>query len=55
MADLDNQQKSQDSEENGWFFIWTVNIVLVFTLVLMAGRFGDIRLGGPTTAAAAGC
>lgn len=31
----------------GWFFIATMNIVLVFVLVLLASRFGDIRLGGP--------
>jgi choline/glycine/proline betaine transport protein len=31
----------------GWLFIWTVNIVLVFMLVMLAGRFGNIRLGGP--------
>ncbi|MFO8085412.1 MAG: BCCT family transporter [Desulfobacterales bacterium] len=31
----------------GWFFIWTMNIVLVFILILLMGRFGTIRLGGP--------
>ncbi|GAB7022280.1 BCCT family transporter [Salidesulfovibrio brasiliensis] len=31
----------------GWFFIATMNIVLVFVLILLASRFGDIRLGGP--------
>ena len=35
------------SDYAGWLFIWTVNIVLIFILVLLAGRFGDIRLGGP--------
>jgi choline/glycine/proline betaine transport protein len=30
----------------GWFFIMTMNIILVFVLVLMVSRFGDIRLGG---------
>jgi choline/glycine/proline betaine transport protein len=30
----------------GWFFIWTVNIILVFILLLPLGRFGNIRLGG---------
>jgi len=35
------------SKYTGWFFIWTVNIVLVFVLTLLATRFGDIRLGGP--------
>jgi choline/glycine/proline betaine transport protein len=31
----------------GWFFIATMNIVLVFVLILLTSRFGDIRLGGP--------
>jgi choline/glycine/proline betaine transport protein len=31
----------------GWFFIWTMNIVLVFVLALLLSRFGDIRMGGP--------
>jgi len=39
--------QSNMSTYTGWLFIWTVNIVLVFILVLLATRFGDIRLGGP--------
>lgn len=31
----------------GWFFIWTMNIVLVFILVTLFSRFGNIRIGGP--------
>ncbi|MFV0421077.1 BCCT family transporter [Oleidesulfovibrio sp.] len=31
----------------GWFFIATMNIVLLFVLLLIVSRFGDIRLGGP--------
>ena len=30
----------------GWFFIWTMNIILVFVISLLLGRFGGIRLGG---------
>jgi len=30
----------------GWFFIWTMNIILVFILILLASRFGDVRIGG---------
>jgi len=41
------QMQTSISKYAGWFFIWTVNIVLIFILVLLAGRFGDIRLGGP--------
>ncbi|MFW5906086.1 MAG: BCCT family transporter, partial [Desulfobia sp.] len=45
----DTFQLMQDamSHYTGWFFIWTVNIVLVFILVLLLGRFGHIRIGGP--------
>ncbi|MFO7800820.1 MAG: BCCT family transporter [Desulfovermiculus sp.] len=39
--------QSTMSTYTGWLFIWTMNIVLVFILVLLAGRFGDIRIGGP--------
>ncbi|MFW6052856.1 MAG: BCCT family transporter [Desulfosalsimonas sp.] len=41
------QMQQTISEYAGWLFIMTVNIVLVFILVLLGGRFGDIRLGGP--------
>jgi choline/glycine/proline betaine transport protein len=47
VGDLFQQMQNAISDYAGWFFIWTVNIVLVFTLVLLAGRFGDIRIGGP--------
>ena len=30
----------------GWFFVATMNIILVFILVLLVGRFSGIRLGG---------
>jgi choline/glycine/proline betaine transport protein len=42
-------QSMQDaiSKFAGWVFTWTVNIVLVFVIVLMLSRFGSIRLGGP--------
>lgn len=34
------------STNAGWFFVWTMNIILFFTLYLMFSRYGDIRLGG---------
>ena len=42
-------ERAQDliSTYTGWLFVWTVNILLAFVLVLLLGRFGDIRLGGP--------
>ena len=30
----------------GWFFVATLNIVLIFVVSLLLGRFGSIRLGG---------
>jgi choline/glycine/proline betaine transport protein len=47
MEGIFQQTQSAISDYAGWFFIWTVNIVLVFILTLLAGRFGNIRLGGP--------
>ncbi|MDR9501597.1 MAG: BCCT family transporter [Desulfurivibrionaceae bacterium] len=34
------------SKYAGWFFVWTVNIVLVYVISLLLGRFSGIRLGG---------
>ncbi len=31
---------------SGWFFVWTVNIILVYVVSLLLGRFSSIRLGG---------
>ncbi|MFO7860684.1 MAG: BCCT family transporter [Desulfosalsimonas sp.] len=47
LGNVFEQMQAGMSKYAGWFFIWTVNIVLIFILVLLAGRFGDIRLGGP--------
>ena len=47
MEGIFQQMQNIISDYAGWLFIWTVNIVLVFILVLLAGRFGNIRLGGP--------
>ena len=47
MEEIFRQIQNVISDYTGWLFIWTVNIVLVFILVLLAGRFGNIRLGGP--------
>jgi len=30
----------------GWFFVGTINIVLIFVFSLLLGRFGNVRLGG---------
>lgn len=35
------------SQNVGWFLISVMNILLVFSLVLLFSRFGKIRLGGP--------
>ncbi len=47
VGDFFEQAQYAMSKYTGWVFIWTVNIILIFVLMLMFGRFGDIRLGGP--------
>jgi choline/glycine/proline betaine transport protein len=32
----------------GWFYIGTVNLILLFVIALFFTRFGHIRIGGPT-------
>lgn len=34
------------SEYAGWFFVAAMNIILIFVVSLLLGRFGSIRLGG---------
>lgn len=34
------------STYTGWFFVLTMNLILISVLLLMFSRFGDIRLGG---------
>lgn len=34
------------SNNAGWFFVMTVNIVLIFVVALLFTKYGDIRLGG---------
>ena len=38
--------QSAISHNAGWFFVWSVNIFLVFVLFTAFSRFGRIRLGG---------
>ena len=47
LGDIFQTLQSIMSRYVGWFFIWTVNIVLIFILVMLFSRFGDIRIGGP--------
>jgi len=30
----------------GWFFVGTMNVILIYIIALLLGRYGDIRLGG---------
>ncbi|MFW5995514.1 MAG: BCCT family transporter, partial [Spirochaetia bacterium] len=46
MDDLFLTLQDNISAGAGWFFIMTMNIILVFVLVLMVGRHGNIRIGG---------
>lgn len=47
LGDVFQTMQSYMSTYAGWFFIATMNIVLIFVLILLVSRFGDIRLGGP--------
>ena len=44
--DLFQRVQGAVSQYAGWFFVATMNIVLVFVVSLLLGRFGDVRLGG---------
>ena len=46
MGDVFETIQSSVATGAGWFFVMTMNIILVFILVLMVSRHGDIRLGG---------
>lgn len=47
LGNVFQSMQSYMSTYAGWFFIATINIVLLFVLLLLVSRFGDIRLGGP--------
>ncbi len=34
------------AETAGWFLVLTMNVILIFVLALLVGRYGDVRLGG---------
>ncbi|MBK1703951.1 BCCT family transporter [Halochromatium glycolicum] len=34
------------SKYAGWFFVGTMNVILIYVIALLLGRYGDIRLGG---------
>jgi choline/glycine/proline betaine transport protein len=44
--DLFTRVQAAVSHYAGWFFVGVMNIVLIFVISLLLGRFGDIRLGG---------
>ena len=44
--DLFNKVQGAVSHYAGWFFVATMNIVLIFIISMLLGRYGDIRLGG---------
>lgn len=47
MGNVFQSMQSVMSTYAGWFFIATMNVVLMFVVLLALSRFGDIRLGGP--------
>lgn len=44
--DLFNKVQGAVSHYAGWFFVATMNIVLIFIVSMLLGRFGNLRLGG---------
>ncbi|WPL18845.1 Glycine betaine transporter OpuD [Thiorhodovibrio winogradskyi] len=44
--DLFAQVQSAVSTYAGWFFVGTMNVILIFVVTLLLGRFSAIRLGG---------
>jgi choline/glycine/proline betaine transport protein len=44
--DLFNQVQGAVSTYAGWFFVGTMNVILVFVVALLLGRFSSIRIGG---------
>ncbi len=46
MGDLFKNIQEGIATGAGWFFILTMNVILVFILLLVTTRYGDIRLGG---------
>lgn len=46
MDDLFGQVQDIVSHYAGWFFVAVMNIILIFVITLLLGRFGSIRLGG---------
>jgi choline/glycine/proline betaine transport protein len=44
--DLFNQVQGAVSTYAGWFFVASMNVILVFVVALLLGRFASIRLGG---------
>jgi choline/glycine/proline betaine transport protein len=46
MDDLFGLVQNTVSHYAGWFFVAVMNIILIFVISLLLGRFGNIRLGG---------
>lgn len=47
LGDFFGQMQNGMSKYAGWFFIFTVNIVLLVCFVVLISRYGSIKLGGP--------
>jgi choline/glycine/proline betaine transport protein len=44
--DLFNKVQGAVSTYAGWFFVGTMNIILIYVITVLLGRHGNIRLGG---------
>ena len=46
MGDIFDVLQANIATFGGWFFVLTINLVLIFVVSLLFSRYGDIRLGG---------
>jgi len=46
MGNVFSALQSNIATYGGWFFVATMNLILLFVVYLLLSRFGDIRLGG---------
>jgi len=46
-AEMINDIKNYINIKYNWFFIFTINFALIFTMWLSFSKFGKIKLGGP--------
>ncbi len=46
MGEVFNAIQSAIASSGGWFFVLTMNVILIFVIYLLFSRYGDVRIGG---------